>query len=102
MFSFYQQARQSVTARLLEKYAVLPLYLRARVEGWDMAISELCIGAHLGTEQVVHVSFIPQFMCTISIWTLPGRMISKAPFNTDMTRCLHGEKSIQLENANQL
>ena len=38
---------------ILEKYAVLPLYLRARVEGWDLTKDDLNEDAELCKEQVM-------------------------------------------------
>ena len=37
---------------ILEKYAVLPLYLRARVEGWDLTKDDLNEDAEICKEQV--------------------------------------------------
>ena len=46
------QPRPSFTANLLEKYAALPLYLRARIEGWNVISADLKTGNYLQNEQV--------------------------------------------------
>ena len=46
------QPKASFTTRLLEKYAVLPLYLRARVEGWNVTSADIKMGKRLDDEQV--------------------------------------------------
>jgi hypothetical protein len=46
------QPRVSFTSSLLQKYAVLPLYLRARVEGWNISSADLDISNHQEYEQV--------------------------------------------------
>ncbi len=48
----YWQATQGVTACFLEKYAILPIYLRARVEDWDIQLTDLTIELDFDTEQV--------------------------------------------------
>ena len=46
------QVSSSATTSLLQNYAVLPLYLRARVECWEVPSHELLLDAELGGEQV--------------------------------------------------
>jgi hypothetical protein len=46
------QARRESTAQLLENYTVLPLYLRARVEDWNVPSDILHVGTQIGCEQV--------------------------------------------------
>jgi hypothetical protein len=46
------QVRPTDTAKLLETYTDLPLYLRARVEDWNVPREILKIGAQIDHEQV--------------------------------------------------
>ena len=44
--------KNSVVGRVVEKYKMLPLQMRARLERWEVSRSDLCFGQRLGKEQV--------------------------------------------------
>ena len=48
----FMQDKMCSATRLLENYAVLPIRLRAQVEGWEVQAADMSLGAKLGNEQV--------------------------------------------------